>query len=145
MGIFCLLLKLLIRTKLFVAVSPHSVKDMIVPLGFHELWRCCKLMERYESHMSLGFSHSNWAERRATVDSEKGKVEPRFSLGRNCFLHFFYVIHWWWIDQLLVVLSLVLKWVKNRNSAPCVILLFTFIFPVRLWERTSFLKSAGRV
>lgn len=69
-------------------------------------------MEMYESHISLDFSHSNWAEQRATVHSGKGKIDPRFALGRNGFLYFS-VVHWWWIDQLTVVLSLVLKWVKK--------------------------------
>lgn len=96
-------------------------------------------MERCESYICLGFSQSNWTEQKPTVDPGKGKVGSRFTLERNCFLHLCCVIHWWWIDQLPVVLRVVQKRVKNRNSAPCVLLLFIFIFisAVTGWERTS--------
>lgn len=86
-------------------------------------------MERCESYICLGFSQSNWTEQKPTVDPGKGKVGSRFTLERNCFLHLCCVIHWWWIDQLPVVLRVVQKRVKNRNSAPCP---FTFYLHLHL-------------
>lgn len=50
---FCLLLKLLVSAQLFVAVSPHFVRD-VHPLSFHELttWEVLqaygKVLELYE-------------------------------------------------------------------------------------------------
>lgn len=108
------------------------------------LWVNCfggaaSLWEGMRVIVALAFPTVTRAEQRATVDPGKGKVGPGFPLGRNCFPCFCCMIHRWWINQLPVVLSLVQKWVKSRNSAPCVLLLciFSFIFPVRVWERTS--------